>query len=149
MNAKFLCYVALAMALMGMMIAPSYAFVGLKLTKTANVFDANLGDQVIYMFFFENTGNEPLTNLRLIDDHLGVYELDKSSLAVGENYSMSINYTIKQTDVVSGPLSNEAQAQASGPSGLVVSNNASWMVATGYSGYLDANGSEVMIPRPG
>ena len=147
MNARSIRHIALAIALMGMIIIPSFAIGELKLTKTANTFDANLGDQVTYTFYLENTGNGTLTNLMLKDSHLGIYELNKSSLAVGENYSMSINYTLKQTDI-SGPLRNEAQAQASGPSGWIVSNNASWMIATGYSGYLDENGSQVISTRP-
>lgn len=147
MNARSIRHIALAIALMGMIVIPSSAIGELKLTKTANTFDADLGDQVTYTFFLENTGNGTLTDLVLKDSHLGIYELNKSSLAVGENYSMSINYTLKQTDI-SGPLRNEAQALASGPSGLIVSNNASWMIATGYSGYLDTNGSQVISTRP-
>jgi hypothetical protein len=148
MNPRSIRHIALALALMGIFLLPSFAQGELKLTKTANTFDAELGDQVTYTFFLENTGNGTLTNLVLKDSHLGIYELNKGSLAVGENYSMSINYTLKTTDV-SGPLRNEAQAQASGPSGSVVSNNASWMIATGYSGYMDANGSQVVTSPPG
>ena len=115
----------------------------LNLTKTANTFDADLGDQVTYTFFLENTGNGTLTNLVLKDSHLGIYELNKSSLAVGENYSMSVNYTLTPKDVFA-PLRNVAQAHARAPGGWVVSNNASFVIATGYSGYIDANGSQVI-----
>jgi len=148
MNAKSLCCIFLGMALMGMIVVPSFALGGLKLTKTANIFDADLGDQVTYTFFLENTGNETLTNLVLKDSHLGIYELNKSSLGLGENYSMSINYTLKSADVFA-PLRNEAQANARGPGGSVVSNNASFAIATGYSGYTDTNGSQVIFPGPG
>lgn len=147
MNAKSLCCIFLGMALMGMIVVPSFALGGLKLTKTANIFDADLGDQVTYTFFLENTGNGTLTNLVLKDSHLGIYELNKSSLAVGENYSMSVNYTLTPKDVFA-PLRNEAQANARGPGGSVVSNTASFAIATGYSGYVDANGSRVISTRP-
>jgi hypothetical protein len=148
MNTRSICHISLAMALMGMIVVPSFALGALKLTKTANTFDADLGDQVTYTFFLENTGNETLTNLVLKDSHLGIYELNKSSLVMGENYSMSINYTLKQADVFA-PLRNEAQAYASGPGGSVVSNNASFAIATGYSGYIDANGSQVISSSAG
>jgi hypothetical protein len=126
-----------------MILVPSFALGELKLTKTANTFDADLGDQVTYTFFLENTGNGTLTNLVLKDSHLGIYELNKSSLAVGENYSMRVNYTLKPADVFA-PLRNVAQANARGPGGSVASNNASFVIATGYSGYIDANGSQVI-----
>ena len=143
MNARSICHVFLAMALMGMIVVPSFALGALKLTRTANTFDADIGDQVTYTFFLENTGNGTLTDLVLKDSHLGTYELDKSSLEVGENYSMSVNYTLTQADVFA-PLRNEARAYARGPDGSVVSNNASFAIATGYSGYIDANGSKVV-----
>jgi hypothetical protein len=149
MKARSIYHIYLAIALMGMIVVPSLALGELKLTKTANTIDANLGDQVIYTFFLENTGNGTLTNLVLKDSDLGIYELNKSSLAVGENYSMSINHTLKKADLFA-PLRNEALAYASGPGGSVVSNNASWMIATGYSGYMDANGSQVIsLPSGG
>jgi len=148
MKARSIRHIALAVALMGMILVPSFALGDLKLTKTANTFDADLGDQVTYTFFLENTGNGTLTNLVLKDSHLGIYELNKSSLAVGENYSMSVNYTLMEADVFA-PLRNEAQANARGPGGSVVSNNASFAIATGYSGYVDASGSRVISPRPG
>jgi hypothetical protein len=143
MNPRSIRHIALAVALMGMFLLPSFALGELKLTKTANTFDADLGDQVTYTFFLENTGNGTLTNLVLKDSHLGIYELNKSSLAVGENYSMSVSYTLKPKDVFA-PLRNVAQANARGPGGSVVSNNASFVIATGYSGYIDANGSQVI-----
>ncbi|MCX6680527.1 MAG: hypothetical protein NTX42_09230 [Methanothrix sp.] len=147
MNPRSIRHIALAVALMGMFLLPSFALGELKLTKTANTFDADLGDQVTYTFFLENTGNGTLTNLVLNDNHLGIYELNKSSLAVGENYSMSVNYTLTPKDVFA-PLRNVALANARGPGGSVVSNNASFAIATGYSGYLDANGSRVISTRP-
>ena len=143
MNPRSIRHIALAVALLGMILVPSFALGELKLTKTASTFDADLGDEVTYTFFLENMGNGTLTNLVLKDSLLGIYELNKSSLAVGENYSMSVNYTLKQADVFA-PLRNEAQANARGPGGSVVSNNASFVIATGYSGYIDANGSQVI-----
>jgi hypothetical protein len=143
MNPRSIRHIALAVALLGIFLLPSFALGELKLTKTANTFDADLGDEVTYTFFLENTGNGTLTDLVLKDSHLGIYELNKSSLAVGENYSMSVNYTLKQADVFA-PLRNVAQAHARAPGGSVVSNNASFVIATGYSGYIDANGSRVI-----
>ena len=93
MNPRSIRHIALAVALLGIFLLPSFALGELKLTKTANTFDANLGDEVTYTFFLENTGNGTLTDLVLKDSHLGIYELNKSSLVVGENYSMSVNYT--------------------------------------------------------
>jgi len=147
MNPRSIRHIALLVALLGMFLLPSFALGELKLTKTANAFDANLGDEVTYTFFLENTGNGTLTNLVLKDSHLGIYELNKSSLAVGENYSMSVNYTLTPKDVFA-PLRNVAQASARAPGGLVVSNNASFAIATGYSAYIDANGSRVISPLP-
>ena len=83
MNPRSIRQIALAVALMSMFLVPSFALGELKLTKTANTFDADLGDQVTYTFFLENMGNGTLTNLVLKDSHLGIYELNKSSLAVG------------------------------------------------------------------
>ena len=143
MNPRSIRHIALAVALMGIFLIPSFALGELKLTKTANTFDANLGDEVTYTFFLENTGNGTLTDLVLKDSHLGIYKLNKSSLAVGENYSMSVNYTLTPKDIFA-PLRNVAQAIAQGPGGSVVSNNASFVIATGYSGYVDANGSQVI-----
>lgn len=113
---------------------PSVALSGLNLTKTCNTISANLGDTVIYTFQLKNNGTEPLNDLMLSDDRLGKIPLSCSLLEAGGLCNASVPYMIIESDLP-GPLKNVARATARCKENIVVSNNASFAISLGISGY--------------
>lgn len=113
--------------------APSLSDAGLNLTKSCNVMSAYLGDTVVYTFNLENNGTEALSDLALLDDHLGRIALNKSALKAHESCIASVSYKIAPEDIP-GPLVNTARGSARCQSGEIFSNNASFAVNLGVSG---------------
>lgn len=113
---------------------PSVALPGLNLTKTCNTISANLGETVVYTFHLKNNGTEPLNDLMLLDGRLGEIPLNCSLLEAGELCNASVSYQITESDLP-GPLKNEARATAVCQGGIVASNNASFAMSLGISGY--------------
>jgi len=113
---------------------PSVALPGLNLTKTCNTLSANLGDTVIYAFHLKNNGTEPLSDPVLMDDHLGEIPLNRSLLEAGGLCNANVSYLIIESDLP-GPLKNVARATARCKESFVVSNNASFAISLGISGY--------------
>lgn len=120
--------------IMGLSSLSSVAQPGLNLTKTCNTISANLGDTVVYTFHLKNNGTLPLNDLMLKDDRLGEIAIGCSLLEAGGLCNASVSYLIIESDLP-GPLRNEARATASCKGSTVVSNNASFAISLGISGY--------------
>jgi uncharacterized repeat protein (TIGR01451 family)/gliding motility-associated-like protein len=97
--------------------------------KTAKFNDENndgfaqAGETITYSFEVTNTGNTPLTNVTISDPLPGVVMTGTPlTLAVGERNSSNFKgqYVIKQSDINSGSISNQATVYGTTPSGLVV-----------------------------
>lgn len=112
----------------------SMAMPALNLTKSCNTISACLGDTIIYTFDLENNGTEPLSELTLLDDHLGEIPVNRSLLNAGESCTISVSYQINESDLL-GPLVNLARATAKYKENDIYSNNASFAVSLGIMGY--------------
>jgi uncharacterized repeat protein (TIGR01451 family) len=112
---------------------PSLAMPGLSLTKNCSTMSAYLGDTIVYNFRLENNGTETLSDLVLVDDHIGVIPLNQSTLKAGESFAVSVPYQIDISDVP-GVLINSARCSAKCEGKEVFSNNASFIVSLGVSG---------------
>ena len=97
-----------------------------KVTKTSNaatLHDDGLlreGDVVTYTVTIENTGNLTLTDVKLADHLDGAALAEGSSdtiasLAPGATFSANYIYTVKQSDVVTGQVTNTATATVTNP----------------------------------
>ncbi|MEE4000731.1 hypothetical protein V1T75_10310, partial [Tenacibaculum sp. FZY0031] len=94
---------------------------GIALIKTALFNDensdgcSNVGETITYSFTLTNTGNTTITNVVLTDPMLGGTialasgDTDNDNLLdVGETWAYSANYTITQTNIDTGSVSNQA-----------------------------------------
>ncbi|MCX6678507.1 MAG: hypothetical protein NTU95_11280 [Methanothrix sp.] len=121
---------------------------GLKLNKSCDPNDSDFEEPVNYTYYLNNTGDETLSTLKLVDDRLGTIPLSQTTLAPGVNLSIPFEHKINQTDMP-GPLRNNANATALGPSAeLVASNTASFQLALGFGGRIDVKKSLVSTPTP-
>jgi uncharacterized repeat protein (TIGR01451 family) len=102
------------------------ATAAITLTKTAGaVTDANnsgrtdAGDTITYSFSVENTGAVTLSNVMVTDGMFDPadFAVDPDTLAPGETGTATRTYTLTQTDVDQGSVSNYAEAVAAPPSG--------------------------------
>lgn len=77
----------------------------LRLSRTTNVTNAAIDDEVEFTYTFVNTGSRRLTNIRLTDDKiLGNEEIaEPFSLASGERREIKYIYKMKSSSVVSKP----------------------------------------------
>jgi uncharacterized repeat protein (TIGR01451 family) len=135
------------------MLSSGVAFgsLGMKLTKTCDVYDANFEETVNYTYYLENTGTESLSSLKLMDDRLGAIPLSQTILAPSVNLSVHFMHQINETDmlVLPSPLRNYANATALGPLGQsVVSNTARFQLSTGFGGKLDVEKRLFLTPPP-
>ncbi len=97
------------------------------LVKTAHFNDENgdgyaqAGETITYSFEVANTGNVPLTNVTITDPLPGVLMSGiPLSLAVGESNTTHFKgeYSIKQVDINSGSVSNQAIVYGTSPDGI-------------------------------
>jgi hypothetical protein len=93
------------------------------LVKTARVSGAGaLGDVITYIFTVTNTGNATLTNVVVTDSMVAITGSPISSLAPGTIAIAMATYTITQTDIDSGSVTNSALVTAKDPEGVDVSD---------------------------
>ncbi|MEE4000732.1 gliding motility-associated C-terminal domain-containing protein, partial [Tenacibaculum sp. FZY0031] len=108
---------------------------GIALIKTALFNDensdgcSNVGETITYSFTLTNTGNTTITNVVLTDPMLGGTialasgDTDNDNLLdVGETWTYSANYTITQTNIDTGSVSNQATVTGTSISGNDVSD---------------------------
>ena len=94
------------------------------LVKSATVTDVNgnnvtdAGDEIAYTFTVENTGNVSLSDIEIVDPLLGGTVGTIASLAPGvTDASVTASYTILQSDMDSGNVTNTATATGDSPTG--------------------------------
>jgi hypothetical protein len=95
------------------------------LVKTAIVSGTGmLGDVITYIFTFENTGNTTLTNVVLTDPMIinPFVGSPIASLAPGRTTIAMATYTITQSDIDEGNVTNSATATAQDPNGVDVTD---------------------------
>ena len=74
----------------------------------------NLGDTLRYSAVATNTGNVPLENVNVKDALINTSGTDCASLPIGATCTSTVTYTIVQTDVDAGSVTNTATAAANG-----------------------------------
>lgn len=124
--------------------SPSLSAPGLNLTKSCNTGSAYYGDTIVYTFTLENNGTETLSDLALLDDHLGEIALNKSTLDIGESCTVTVPCEIAKDDIP-GPLINTARGFAKYEGNDVLSNNATFMVSLGIHGIENITMFESML----
>ncbi|MFA5408432.1 MAG: hypothetical protein WC343_06645 [Bacilli bacterium] len=68
-------------------------------TKLTDVSSADIGNEVVYTFTIENTGSRTLYNVTAVDDKLGDLALPKTTLAPGENITVTKNHIVSIEDI--------------------------------------------------
>lgn len=99
--AAFLCVAAFISPVTASADSPD----GLVLTVVPTPPTASLGENISYDYTITNTYNTAVSSLELTDDKFGPITLPATSLATGENVSMSFVYTVAIADFP-GPIIN-------------------------------------------
>jgi hypothetical protein len=99
----------------------------LSLTKSASPATySKAGDAINYTYVVNNTGNVTLPGpFSVSDDKLGAISCPAGSLAPGASVTCAASYTIKQSDLDAGSITNTAAASTSYGGKTVSSNQAS------------------------
>ncbi len=69
------------------------------ITKLTDVSSADIGKEVVYTFEIANTGSRALYNVEAVDDKLGDLTLPKTTLAPGENITVTKNHVVTVEDI--------------------------------------------------
>ncbi|WP_281323412.1 DUF7507 domain-containing protein [Flavobacterium aestivum] len=102
---------------------------GIALIKTAEFNDlngdesANIGETITYNFVVTNTGDFPLTNIKVTDPLSGITMPNAEiALNVGESDSTTFTatYTLTQEDIVRGNVTNQATVVGTSSDGTIV-----------------------------
>ena len=89
---------------------------------------ANDGEIVTYTFTITNTGNVNLTDIVLKDERIGISSLSLPDLAVGENTTTDINYTVTEQDAKEGNITNTADTEANTPDGSSITDKSTEVI---------------------
>ena len=81
----------------------------IKVTKTADKQQVQVGDTINYQFEIQNTGTVELNSVTLVDNKLGLITLSTNQLAPGAATSAAFSYLVSANDVP-GPIVNTATA---------------------------------------
>ncbi|MCX6007876.1 MAG: hypothetical protein NTZ34_11555 [Chloroflexi bacterium] len=104
---SFFGLVAAAILCMAVLIMPvttnADSSGGLTLTATPSVTTVSLGETISYNYVITSTCNTTISSLVLTDDKFGTISLPATSLAPGENVSVSLAYTVATADFP-GPI---------------------------------------------
>ena len=68
-------------------------------TKLTDVSSVDIGKEVVYTFTIENTGSRTLYDVTAVDDRLGELTLPKTTLAPGENITVTKNHVVTVEDI--------------------------------------------------
>jgi len=90
-----------------------YALPGIELTKEASDLSglsdpAQVGDEIIYTFTVENTGNVTLTDVSVSDSKVGQVSVSPTTLSPGQEATGTATYAITQADIDAGEVYNLA-----------------------------------------
>jgi len=69
-----------------------------------------VGNTITYTYSVKNTGNVPITGIKVTDNKTKVSLESSGTLAVGSSVEGESNYNIKQADITAGSVSNSAYA---------------------------------------
>ncbi|MET0296459.1 MAG: AraC family transcriptional regulator [Microbacterium sp.] len=100
--------------------APSVS-IGKSAAYTGTVSPGDVGSSILYTFSVSNTGNVPLTGVRVVDPRItGAAITVPGTLGVGATTTATATYVVTQADVDAGAVVNQASASAIAPGGSVV-----------------------------
>ncbi|WP_055736091.1 MULTISPECIES: DUF7507 domain-containing protein [Bacillaceae] len=104
----------------------------LTLIKTSDVESVNqVGDEIIYSFEVENTGNVTITDVSVDDPMLGgAIELESTTLAPGEKTIGTSSYIVTQEDLNNESVVNIATVTGESPDGSPIENEDEDIVST-------------------
>ncbi len=101
--------------------------VGIELVKSADAAaqeNIEVGQTITYSFAFKNTGDVPLTDIRIDESGfsgegpLPVVTCPTTTVAAGQTVTCEATYEVTQADVDAGTISNEATAIGTPPTGF-------------------------------
>jgi len=75
------------------------------------------GDKITYSYEVTNSGNVPLTGVKVTDDKIANVSCPKTELGVGEKMTCTGAYTLTADDVTAGQVKNTATAEGIDPEG--------------------------------
>ncbi len=109
----------------------------ISLTKTGTVEGASalpgtahLGETVQYTYTVTDTGDTPLSNVRVTDSKVGELACGSGTLASGASATCTATYTVTQADMDAGSVDNSATATATSPNGEISSQPATFSIPT-------------------
>ncbi|MFD9719265.1 SpaA isopeptide-forming pilin-related protein [Streptomyces sp. NPDC059076] len=82
-----------------------------------------VGDTVEYTYTVTNSGGQPLTGVRVIDDHVTDITCDATTLAPGSSTTCRGSYVITEADGQAGEVTNRAQAAGEDPAGDTIASD--------------------------
>ncbi|TPW77637.1 DUF7507 domain-containing protein [Schumannella soli] len=114
-------------------IATATAAPALTFTKTGSTSGATAGSTVTYTFTLRNSGNVTLTGVSASDPLSGLSAITygawpsgtANTLRVGDQVTGTATYTVKQSDVDAGSISNTATATGTPPTGAAITRTSS------------------------
>ncbi|MGY6741892.1 MAG: COG1361 S-layer family protein, partial [Cecembia sp.] len=99
---------------------------GISLDKTADPLSYSaVGEVITYTFTVQNTGNVTLSDVSISDPLTGLSAISPvsiASLAPGATEIFTATYTITQTDIDNGSVTNTATVNAEDPNGAAISD---------------------------
>ena len=103
----------------------------LSVIKTATYVDVNnnglydAGDRIDYEIIVTNTGHGTLTNVILDDSLVGISNqmVGTGTLTPGQSETITVSYTLTQTDINNGSIGNQATVTYTDPSGDTFTND--------------------------
>ena len=107
-------------------VQATYATSALSITKATNSSGyAAAGDTIGYTYLVANTGTTTLSGVGVSDDLIANVSCPLSSLAPGASETCTGSYTVTQTDVDSGSVTNTADAIGTDPHGNPITSGSS------------------------
>ena len=131
----------------------------LNLRKTANVALAAVGDPIRYTYQLRNDGDEPLTEISVVDAKLGTITLGQTTLAPNEAISSTKIYTVTSADLP-GPLQSSVTVsyKSGGKAGASQTDGASVVIGnvlltidanqSGMLSYTGPDGKKTTVAAP-
>ncbi len=101
---------------------------GLTLTAAPSVTTASLGETISYNYVITSTCNATINSLVLTDDKFGTISLPATSLAPGENISVSMAYVVVAADFP-GPIATTSSVTGISTDNTTFSSSAATSVA--------------------
>ena len=104
----------------------SGAYDGLSLSKTSPTANyGQAGDVIDYNYLVTNTGTTTITGIGVSDNLVSSVSCPDSTLAPGDSETCTGSYTVTESDVLAGSVTNTATATGTDPSDNTVTSNQS------------------------